>query len=95
MTIDPEALSELCQRHGIVRLRLFGSVARGEEDESSDVDLLVDFGGRKGLLDLVRIEREFSARLGRKVDLVTEKALSPYLRGRILKEARVVYEHAA
>jgi predicted nucleotidyltransferase len=46
-------------------------------------------------LDLVRIEREFSEKLRRKVDLLTEGALSPYLRDRILSEAKVVYERAA
>jgi predicted nucleotidyltransferase len=95
MRIDPEVLAELCERHDIGRLRLFGSAARGEASEGSDVDLIADFTRRKGLLDLVRIEREFSARLGRKVDLLTEAGLSPYLRERILSEARVVYERAA
>jgi len=47
-------------------------VARGEETEESDVDLLVRFARPKSLLDLVRIEREFSEALGRKVDLLTE-----------------------
>ena len=95
MKIDHQALSEICDRHGIIRLRLFGSLVRDEEDETSDVDLLAEFAERKSLLDLVRIEREFSAHFGRKVDLVTEKALSPYLRERVLRDARVVYERAA
>jgi len=70
-------------------------VARGEETEESDVDLLVRFARPKSLLDLVRIEREFSEALGRRVDLLTEGALSPYLRERILGEAAVLYERAA
>jgi len=95
MRIDPSVLAELCERHDIGRLRLFGSAARGEESAESDVDLIADFTRRKSLVDVVRIEREFSDRLGRKVDLLTEGALSPYLRERILLEARVVYERAA
>jgi uncharacterized protein len=95
MKIDREVLAELCDRHDITRLRLFGSLARGEGNEASDVDLLVDFAQRKSLLDFVRIEREFSEHLGREVDLLTERALSPYLRDRILREAQVVYERAA
>jgi uncharacterized protein len=95
MRIDREGLAELCDRHGITKLRLFGSLAREEGDETSDVDLLVDFDQRKSLLDLVRIEREFSEHFGREVDLLTERALSPYLRDRIVREARVVYERAA
>jgi len=94
MKIDHEALHEICERHGIARVRLFGSHGRGEADESSDVDLLVDFTGRKSLLDLVRIEREFSEHFGREVDLLREPSLSPYLRERILREAQVVYERS-
>ena len=95
MTLDTLALAEVCARNDIARLRVFGSFARGEEREGSDLDLIADFTARKSLLDLVRIEREFSERLGRQVDLLTERALSPYLRDRVLSEARVVYERAA
>jgi uncharacterized protein len=95
MTIDQQALAEVCERNNIQRLRVFGSFARGDQSESSDIDLIADFAERKSLLDLVRIEREFSERLGRKVDLLTEAALSPYLRERILRDSQMVYERAA
>jgi predicted nucleotidyltransferase len=95
MRIEPEVLAELCERNDIDRLRIFGSVARGEDSGASDIDLIADFTRRKSLMDLVRIERDFSDRLGRKVDLFTERALSPYLRTRILREALVLYERAA
>ena len=95
MKLDLSALSEVCVRNGIVRLRVFGSFARGEESEGSDLDLLADFASRKTLLDLVRIEREFSERLGVRVDLLTEPSLHPRLRDQILGDARVVYERAA
>jgi len=67
-------------------------MARGEATEQSDIDLLVRFSKRKSLLALVRLEREASAVLGRKVDLLTEAAISPYLRDRIKRELRVIYE---
>ena len=70
---------------------LYGSMARGEARQKSDIDLIVRFSKRKSLLAVVRLERELSEALGRKVDLLTEGALSPYLRERILKEMRVVY----
>ena len=95
VNIDREVLAEICERNDIGRLHLFGSFARGDESDASDVDLIADFTQRKSLLDLVRIEREFSERLGRKVDLLTERALSPHLRERILRESRLVYERAA
>jgi hypothetical protein len=70
---------------------VFGSTVRGEARKDSDIDLLVRFSKRKSLLAVVRLERELSEALGRKVDLLTEGALSPYLRERILKEMRVIY----
>ena len=95
MRIDRKRLEEVRRRNDVERLLVFGSVARGEETEQSDVDLLVRFTKRKSLLDLVRIEREFSEALGRKVDLLTEGSLSPYLRDQILGQAAVLYERAA
>lgn len=74
---------------------MFGSFARGEAGEASDVDLIADFSTRVSLLDLVRIEREFAVRLGREVDLCTGRFLSPHLRDRVLAEARLVFDRAA
>lgn len=70
---------------------MFGSMARGEARPESDIDLLVRFSEPVTLLQLVALERELSAILGRKVDLVTEASISPYLRKQILKEQRSVY----
>lgn len=95
MRIDLTGLGDVCERNDIGRLRVFGSFARDDHSPGSDVDLLADFTKRKSLLDLVRIERELSERLGHDVDLLTEGSLSPYLRERILSEAKVVYECAA
>jgi len=92
--INEEALRDLCERNDVAVLRLFGSAARGEETEASDIDLLVRFTHPKGLLELVRLERDMGRVLARRVDLVTERALSPYLKDRILADARVVYERA-
>jgi len=70
----------------------FGSMARGEATAQSDIDLLVKFAKRKSLLALVRLERDLSSALGRKVDLLTETTINPYLRERILGELQVIYE---
>lgn len=92
--INQAVLDELCAKHDVEVLKLFGSVARDEADDSSDVDLLVRFQSPRSLPELVRIEREFSERLGRSVDLVTEGSLSPHLKDRVLANAVVVYERA-
>ena len=78
--------------HGAKKIGVFGSYARGEEDPESDLDILVEFSERKSLLEIVRIERELSDALGVKVDLLTEKAISPYLIDKIRTETEVLYE---
>lgn len=73
--------------HGATRVRVFGSVARGEETAGSDLDLLVDLAPGRSLLDLVAIKQDLADLLGREVDVVTEAGLSPYLRDGVLREA--------
>ncbi|UBV42683.1 DUF86 domain-containing protein [Deinococcus taeanensis] len=74
---------------GVTRVRVFGSVARGEAGTNSDIDLLVDFlpNGPRGLLDLMRARDVFEGVLNRRVDVLTEAALRPPLRGEILLDA--------
>jgi len=91
LPFDTKKLEEICRRNDISMAGVFGSMARGEATEHSDIDLLVRFSKRKSLLEMVRLEREVSAALGRKVDLLTESAISPYLRDRVKRELRVVY----
>jgi predicted nucleotidyltransferase len=67
---------------------VFGSAARGEADESSDIDLLVDMDPDRSLLDVAALVADLRELLGRKVDVVSEKGLYWLLRRRILKEAR-------
>ncbi len=88
------AIENLCRQYGVRSLRVFGSAVQGTARPDSDLDLLVTFARPTSLLGLVRLERELSALLGVDVDLVTERALSPYLRASILEEARAVYEQA-
>jgi predicted nucleotidyltransferase len=95
MVFDEKLLEQICTRNDISRLRVFGSVARGEDHSGSDVDLLVEFTRPKSLITLVSIEQELEDALGRKVDLLTPAALSPYIRDRVLREARVLYERPA
>lgn len=89
--INPDKIGKICKRNDISFVGLFGSFVRGEHRKDSDVDLLVRFSKKKSLFDLVRTEREFSEALGRKVDLLTEGAISPYLIDRIKKDVKVIY----
>jgi len=90
----PEAeIAEICRRYQVRELSLFGSAARGEMRPDSDVDLLVDFlpGARPGLLGVSAMRREFTALLGRPVDLAVKPALKPLIRPGVLAEARLIY----
>ena len=69
-------LIEICRENEVAMAGIFGSMARGEATNQSDVDLVVRFSKRKGLLDLVRLEREISVAPGREVDLLTEAAIT-------------------
>jgi len=91
LSIDTEKLIDICRENDVSMLAVFGSLARGEATEQSDIDLLVKFSKGKGLLALVRLERLLSETLGRKVDLLTEAAISPYIRDNILKDLQVLY----
>jgi hypothetical protein len=71
-------------------VRIFGSTARGEANVTSDLDILVDMETRSSLLDIVAIKQDLEDMLGCKVDVVTESALSPYIRTDVLKEAKTL-----
>ena len=89
---DTRKLIEVCRQNDVVKVGVFGSMVRGEANAQSDIDLIVEFSKRKSLLALVALERQLSLTLGRKVDLLTEAALSPYLHDRIMRELQVIYE---
>lgn len=82
-----EDINRIAAAHGARNVRVFGSVARGESGDSSDLDLLVDMSEDRSLLDLVVLGADLEEALGVGVDVVTEKSLSPYLRDRVLAEA--------
>ena len=72
---------------GVASLSIFGSVARGDEDTTSDVDILVRFSKPVGMFEFLDVKMYLEDLLGSSVDLVTEDALKPQLRERILAEA--------
>ena len=75
-------------RYHATNIRLFGSVARGEDLEKSDIDLLVDFLPGATLLDQIGLVQELSEKLDRKVDIVSARGLNKHLKRKILAEAR-------
>ena len=94
LRLDAEELGQICARHRIKRLSLFGSVLKGTDGPDSDVDLLVEFepGASPTFLDLARIEEELSSLLGgRRVDLRTPRELSRYFREEVMREAEEQY----
>ena len=73
--------------HGAHNVRLFGSVARGEEDEKSDIDFLIEMEQGRSLLDMGGLLADLEDLLGRKVEIAEPQALHWYVRERILREA--------
>src|SRR5256885_1792699 len=90
--IPVERVAELCRKHQIRRLSLFGSVLTPEFRPDSDIDVLVEFEpGRAPGLAFYGIEGELSELLGRRVDLNTKNSLSRYFRDSVLAQARPIY----
>ncbi|MCD6174245.1 MAG: nucleotidyltransferase family protein [Planctomycetes bacterium] len=81
------SILQIADRHGARKIRVFGSFADGNVDDNSDLDLLVDLERGRDLLDLIGFKQELEEYIGRKVDVVTEKGLSPHLRETILSQA--------
>ena len=85
-----EEILRIARSHGARTVRVFGSVARGEDDVHSDVDFLVELAPGRSLFDLGGIQYELESLLGRKVDVVTERGLKPRIRDRVLRESVVL-----
>lgn len=82
-----DQILDVASRHGARNVRIFGSVARGEADERSDVDFLVEMERGRSLLDLGGFLMDLEELLGKRVDVVTEKGLKSRIRERVLREA--------
>ena len=77
----------LAASHGARNVRVFGSAARGEADEESDIDFLVEMEPGRSLLDMGGLLMDLRALLGREVDVVSERGLKARIRDRVLREA--------
>ena len=82
-----ETILRVAASHGARDVRVFGSRVRGTARPDSDVDILVKLEAGRSLLDLIAIKQDLEDLLGCKVDVVTEAAISPYIREQVLNEA--------
>jgi predicted nucleotidyltransferase len=85
-----DAILAIAAEHGASNLRLFGSAGRGEERPESDVDLLIDFAEDRGFEDYLAMIESLERLIGRRVDIVIDRSLSPFFRPFIEAEARPV-----
>jgi uncharacterized protein len=88
---EKEKIVEICERNDIEFCALFGSFARGEANEESDIDLLIRFAKPKSLLGHIGVTNQFEDVLGKEVDLITEKELSPHIRENVLRDLTIIY----
>ncbi len=93
INIPDQELADVCRRHHVRRLALFGSVLRDDFRPDSDVDVLVDFEPQAhiGFVALGRLQRELAALLQRPVDVVPRDGLKPLIRDQVLSSAEVLY----
>lgn len=80
-------IREIAHKYGAENIRIFGSVARGEENDNSDIDFLVDMKKKPNLLNRIAFMQELEDFLGRKVEVVTVKNLRAYFRDKVIQEA--------
>ena len=85
-----EEILRIAAKHGARNVRVFGSLARGEADAQSDIDLLVEFEPDRSLLDHAALWLELQDLLGCKVDVVSEGGVKARIRDRVLREAQPV-----
>jgi len=81
---------ELRKKYGVKEIGVFGSLVRGELKEESDIDILVEFEKPIGLFKFLELEEYLSNLLGKKVDLVSKKALKPHIGKYILEEVVII-----
>jgi predicted nucleotidyltransferase len=88
-----DIIKEILFEYNVKRASLFGSYARDDYDDNSDVDILIEFSDdNKSLLDLIGIKQDIEERINKKVDIITYDSINPKIRENILKEQEVIYE---
>ncbi|HEY4515227.1 MAG TPA: nucleotidyltransferase family protein [Candidatus Paceibacterota bacterium] len=85
-------VSPILREHGVIKASVFGSVSRGDSNPMSDVDILISLGKPMGMFAYMGLIHQMEDSLGRKVDLVTEKSLSKFVRPYVIPDLKVIYE---
>ncbi len=91
LLVHRQELIQAAKKNDISYLALFGSYARGQQKQDSDIDFLISFDKKKGLFDLISVEQQFSDLLGVQVDLVTKDGLSKYIKPYIQDDIQLIY----
>ncbi len=85
-----ELILDIARAHGMSHVRVFGSMAKNADTHNSDIDLLVKIDPKRSLLDIIDAKYEIENLTHRQVDIVTEAALSPYIRQEVLRSAVIL-----
>lgn len=88
---EQKKIAEICQKNDVEFCALFGSFARGEANQESDIDLLIRFAKPKSLLGHISLTHQFEDVLGKEVDLITEKELSQHIKENVMKDLKIIY----
>ncbi len=87
LQLKKESIINIAETYGASNVRIFDSVVRGEDNDNSDIDFLVEFSPGRSLFDLINVKLELEDLLGRSVDVVTEKSLHPLIRDSVIEAA--------
>ena len=86
LLLQRDEIKRIADRHGARRVAVFGSLARGEATDASDIDFLIDLDEDRSLLDRIALKHELEDLLGRRVDVINRESLDPMIREQILRE---------
>jgi predicted nucleotidyltransferase len=89
---EKDKITIILEKHGVKKASVFGSYARGDEGDDSDIDLLVDLPDEYSLLDVAGLKVDLEEGLGRRVDLVEYGNIKSNIRDRVLKDKKVIYD---
>lgn len=93
LNVNKARIEDVCKKYQVEFLGVFGSAARGESRPDSDVDLLIRFSpqAKVGYFKLFDVEQSLTINFGKRVDLVTQDALSPYIKDQVYSDLQTIY----